>query len=98
MADRALLAQVLREHELGIVPESVREPLKYYGNNTCATRKLLAACLQQGVRQLVFSSTAAVYGIPAGGMAGEDAPPAPIPSIGVRHGLPDSRRHRHWSQ
>ena len=51
-----------------IVPESVRDPLKYYGNNTCATRNLLEACMRAGVRQLVFSSTAAVYGMPAGGI------------------------------
>ena len=90
--DRALLAEVLRAHEVGtvmhfaantIVPESVRDPLKYYGNNTCATRSLLEACLQQGVRQLVFSSTAAVYGIPADGMADEDAVPAPINPYGT---------------
>ncbi len=90
--DRVLLGQVLREHEVDtvmhfaantIVPESVRDPLKYYGNNTCATRSLLETCLQHGVRQLVFSSTAAVYGIPADGMASEDAPPAPINPYGT---------------
>ena len=55
-----------------IVPESVRDPLKYYGNNTCPTRNLLEACMQGGVQQFVFSSTAAVYGIPAAGLARED--------------------------
>jgi UDP-glucose 4-epimerase len=60
----------------------VRDPLKYYGNNTCATRSLLEACMQQGVRQFVFSSTAAVYGIPAGGIASEDMPLAPINPYG----------------
>ncbi len=92
VGDRALLGEVLREHEVDtvmhfaantIVPESVREPLKYYGNNTCATRNLLEACLQQGVRQLVFSSSASVYGIPDGGMAQEDSLLAPINPYGT---------------
>src|SRR5471032_1547924 len=48
-----------------IVPESVALPLKYYGNNTCSTRSLLQACIEHGVRHFVFSSTAAVYGMPA---------------------------------
>ena len=42
-----------------VVPESMSDPLKYYGNNTCATRSLLASCTAAGVRQVVFSSTAA---------------------------------------
>jgi UDP-glucose 4-epimerase len=41
-----------------IVPESVALPLKYHGNNTCATRSLLGACLEHGVKHFVFSSTA----------------------------------------
>jgi UDP-glucose 4-epimerase len=89
--DRDLVAAVLREHGIDtvmhfaantIVPESVREPLKYYGNNTCATRNLLDTCMRHGVRRLVFSSTAAVYGIPAGGIAHEDMPPAPVNPYG----------------
>jgi UDP-glucose 4-epimerase len=91
VGDRELVARVLQEYEVDtvmhfaahtIVPESVRDPLKYYANNTCATRSLLESCLRQGVRSLVFSSTAAVYGIPAGGMAAEDAPLAPINPYG----------------
>jgi UDP-glucose 4-epimerase len=91
VGNRALLEQVLREHEIDtvmhfaantIVPESVRDPLKYYGNNTCATRNLLEACMQQGVRQFVFSSTAAVYGMPAGGIASEDMALTPINPYG----------------
>jgi UDP-glucose 4-epimerase len=65
-----------------IVPESVRDPLKYYGNNTCATRSLLECCLEGEVRHFVFSSTAAVYGIPADGVAAEDTPTAPINPYG----------------
>ncbi len=90
--DRALLEHLVREHAVDtvmhfaahtVVPESVREPLKYYGNNTCTTRNLLQVCLQQEVRQLVFSSTAAVYGIPAGGFASEDMPLSPINPYGT---------------
>jgi UDP-glucose 4-epimerase len=66
-----------------IVPESDSEPLKYYGNNTCATRALLASCLEAGVKNFVFSSTAAVYGIPAEGVAAEDTPTAPINPYGT---------------
>ena len=92
VGDRALLARVLAEHRVGtvmhfaaktIVPESVREPLRYYGNNTAATRNLLEACMQSGARRFVFSSTAAVYGIPAGGVAREDMPLAPINPYGT---------------
>lgn len=65
-----------------IVPESVADPLKYYRNNTAASRTLLEKCLEVGVRHFVFSSTAAVYGIPATGLASEDSPLAPINPYG----------------
>jgi UDP-glucose 4-epimerase len=75
-SDRSLVSRLLVEHRIDtvlhfaahtIVPESVADPLKYYGNNTCATRSLLQCCSEAGVRHFVFSSTAAVYGIPDGG-------------------------------
>ena len=44
------------------VPESIEQPLLYYDNNTCATRALIEACINSGVGQFIFSSTAAVYG------------------------------------
>ena len=66
-----------------IVPESVADPLKYYGNNTCQTRSLLASCLRHGVKNFVFSSTAAVYGIPESGVAAEDSALAPINPYGT---------------
>jgi UDP-glucose 4-epimerase len=66
-----------------IVPESVENPLKYYGNNTCSTRALLESCLAAGVSHFVFSSTAAVYGIPASGFASEEMPTAPINPYGT---------------
>ena len=64
-------------------------PLKYYGNNTCSTRSLLQCCQEAGVKHFVFSSTAAVYGIPAGGIAAEDTPDAADQS--VRHVEADER-------
>ena len=89
--DRDIVRQLLREHRVDtvmhfaawtVVPESVREPLKYFGNNTCATRSLLECCLEAQVRHFVFSSTAAVYGIPADGVADESTPTVPINPYG----------------
>jgi UDP-glucose 4-epimerase len=90
--DRKLVDQVLAEHNVDtivhfaahtIVPESVSDPLKYYGNNTAATRSLLEAASNAGVKHFVFSSTAAVYGIPAAGVAAEETPTAPINPYGT---------------
>ena len=90
-SDRELVRRVLREHEIDsvldfaahtIVPESVSDPLKYYGNNTCGTRNLLECCQEAGVKHFIFSSTAAVYGIPEGDKAWEDTPTAPINPYG----------------
>ena len=66
-----------------IVPESVADPLKYYRNNTCASRTLLEHAVKAGVKHFVFSSTAAVYGIPPDGIAAEDSPKAPINPYGL---------------
>ena len=64
------------------VPESVANPLKYYRNNTANTRTLLECCVDAGVKHFVFSSTAAVYGIPSGGVAEESTPTVPINPYG----------------
>jgi len=64
-----------------IVPESVREPLKYYRNNTGSTGTLLECCLEAQVRHFVFPPTAAVYGTPAEGFAAESTPTGPDQSI-----------------
>ncbi len=66
-----------------IVPESVADPLKYYRNNTASSRTLLEAAASNGVKNFVFSSTAAVYGIPEGGKASEDSPTRPINPYGT---------------
>jgi len=92
MGNRKLVDQLLAEHNVDtivhfaahtIVPESVADPLKYYCNNTAATRSLLEAANHAGVKHFVFSSTAAVYGIPAGGVASEETPTAPINPYGT---------------
>ncbi|MBI1425213.1 MAG: UDP-glucose 4-epimerase GalE [Gammaproteobacteria bacterium] len=66
-----------------VVPESVTNPLKYYWNNTCSTRNLLEQCQKHGVKNFIFSSTAAVYGFPESGYASEDTPTAPINPYGT---------------
>jgi len=92
VGDRKITDALLAEHKVDtiihfaahtIVPESVSNPLKYYGNNTCSTRSLLEAASNAGVKHFVFSSTAAVYGIPATGLASEDSPNAPINAYGT---------------
>jgi len=66
-----------------VVPESVADPLRYYGNNTCASRTLLSHAIDAGVEHFVFSSTAAVYGIPADGTASEATATNPINPYGT---------------
>src|SRR5262249_55428347 len=65
-----------------VVPESVRQPLDYYKNNTVNSRDLIAASIKGGVRHFIFSSTAAVYGNPAQAPVNEDAPLAPVSPYG----------------
>ncbi len=77
-----------------VVPESVKEPAKYYKNNFCNTLNLVETCLEFDVKNLIFSSTAAVYGIPEKIPVSEDAPLKPINPYGrskvmVEHLLSD---------
>jgi len=65
------------------VPDSVCDPLGYYRNNTVNTRALLEAAVQKGIRQFIFSSTAAVYGNPASVPVTEDAPLNPMSPYGT---------------
>ncbi|WP_119680496.1 UDP-glucose 4-epimerase GalE [Indioceanicola profundi] len=65
-----------------VVPESVADPLKYYANNTSATRSLIGCCVEAGVERMIFSSTAAVYGTPDTRMVDEGAPTRPISPYG----------------
>jgi UDP-glucose 4-epimerase len=66
-----------------VVPESVSEPAKYYRNNTVNLLGLLDACNRHRVGRFVFSSTAAVYGLPPGGRVTEESPLAPISPYGA---------------
>jgi UDP-glucose 4-epimerase len=92
IADSALVAGLIREHGIGaimhfagsvVVPESVANPLKYYGNNTVKSRALIESAVEGGVSRFIFSSTAAVYGIPEKVPVAEDAPTAPINPYGA---------------
>jgi len=91
VGDAALLDRIIAEHGIDsvihfagsvVVPESVENPLKYYANNSCASRALIEACVKGGVQNFLFSSTAAVYGIPDTALVNEDAPTQPINPYG----------------
>lgn len=91
VGDMALVRRLLREYNVGlvmhfaartVVPESVADPLQYYDYNTSRTRNLVECCVESGVDAFVFSSTAAVYGIPDSGIASEDSPLRPINPYG----------------
>src|SRR5947209_10398994 len=92
VADRALVQRIFVEqgtqaimHFAGsiVVPESVENPLKYYGNNTVATHALLSAAVECGVKHILFSSTAAVYGAPEKVPVAEEDPKEPINPYGA---------------
>jgi UDP-glucose 4-epimerase len=89
--DQNLVAQIIREHKVdsiihfaaaAIVPDSVKDPLGYYRNNTVNSRALIETAIKDGVRQFIFSSTCAVYGNPAQVPVTEDTPAAPISPYG----------------
>lgn len=91
VADSRLVTDILSEHRVDtvlhfaartVVPESVRDPMRYYADNACAMHNLLTCCASADVRNFVFSSSAAVYGSPASGIAGEDTQTAPINPYG----------------
>lgn len=92
--DAALVSQLLEEHQIDsvmhfaahtIVPESVENPLKYYGNNTRSTLNMLQCCQAANVNKFIFSSTAATYGIPEDDTkpCSETLPTAPINPYGM---------------
>jgi UDP-glucose 4-epimerase len=91
IGDGALVRRVLAKHGCRtvmhfagsiIVSESTREPLRYYRNNVVASHGLIEACVAAGVESFVFSSSAAVYGMPDRCPVGEDAPTRPINPYG----------------
>jgi UDP-glucose 4-epimerase len=90
--DGAAVGEVIQKHGVTavlhfagyiVVPESVKDPLKYYENNVCASRNLAEACVRNGVERFIFSSSAAVYGDPVISPTPESAPPAPINPYGT---------------
>ena len=92
VADRTLVGRVLRERQIGaimhfagsiVVPESVEQPLEYYRNNTLASHSLISAAVTAGVKHILFSSTAAVYGAPDRVPILEDYPRLPINPYGA---------------
>jgi UDP-glucose 4-epimerase len=91
LADFRLLVDTLRDCKVEVVMhfaafievgESMEQPLKYYENNVCNTRNLLAAMEETGVERFVFSSSAAVYGMPAKVPITEEMPKNPINTYG----------------
>jgi UDP-glucose 4-epimerase len=86
-----LVADLIRAHAVTeiihfaasiVVPDSVRDPLGYYRNNTMNARALLEVAVTAGVRHFIFSSTAAVYGNPASVPVTENAQLAPMSPYG----------------
>lgn len=91
LADTKGLDALMREEQFSavlhfagsiVVPESVENPLKYYQNNTNNTTELLRLAVANAIPRFIFSSTAAVYGMPATECVAEDSPTQPINPYG----------------
>jgi UDP-glucose 4-epimerase len=89
--DQTLVGRIIRDYGIDaiihfaasiVVPDSVRDPLVYYRNNTSNSRALIECAVSGGVQHFIFSSTAAVYGNPAESPVNEDAPTQPISPYG----------------
>jgi UDP-glucose 4-epimerase len=92
IADSELISRIISKHKVDavmhfagsvVVPESVENPLKYYHNNTAKSRSLIDSVIAGGVRHMIFSSTAATYGIPDESPVREDMPTVPINPYGT---------------
>jgi UDP-glucose 4-epimerase len=90
--DQNLVSSILNAHKVTailhfaasiVVPDSLRDPLGYYRNNTMNTRSLLETAVKAGVEQFIFSSTAAIYGNPDKLPVAEDAPTKPMSPYGT---------------
>jgi UDP-glucose 4-epimerase len=104
LADYELVAETLKRYKVEAVMhfaasidvrESVEEPLKYYQNNVSNTQTLLSAMEEAGVERLVFSSTAAVYGVPEKVPIREDSATAPINPYGETKLAAERLCHEH---
>jgi UDP-glucose 4-epimerase len=91
VGDQRLVSSLIDQYEVEavihfagstIVPESMKDPLGYYRNNTANSRTLIEAAVKGGVRHFIFSSTAAVYGNPARVPVAEDDPTVPLSPYG----------------
>ncbi len=91
VGNKSLVEQIINDYSIievihfagsTIVPESVAKPLRYYANNTAASRNLIEVCVQQNVNRFIFSSTAAVYGKPSITTVTENTPTVPISPYG----------------
>lgn len=91
VANQRLVGEVIKEYAVDaiihfagsiVVPESMTNPLGYYHNNTVKSRDLIACAVYSGVKHFIFSSTAAVYGMPKKSPVAEDSPLAPISPYG----------------
>jgi UDP-glucose 4-epimerase len=91
VGDQDLVTTVIRKYNVDaiihfagsiVVPESVSDPLGYYQNNTVNSRALIEVAVATGVKNFIFSSTAAVYGNPKQTPVSEDASPAPMSPYG----------------
>src|SRR5215470_14967817 len=90
--DERLVGNIIAQHKVEsiihfagsvVVPESMRDPLGYYQNNTMTTRNLLNVAVKRNIDKFIFSSTAAVYGNPEQMPVGEDAPTRPLSPYGT---------------
>jgi UDP-glucose 4-epimerase len=90
-ADEDLVEGVINSHRIEsiihfagsvVVPESMRDPLAYYRNNTMTTRSLLNVAVKCNIKRFIFSSTAAVYGNPDQVPVPETAPTRPMSPYG----------------
>jgi len=91
IGDSSLVGAILSKHRIDavihfaastVVPDSVAEPLRYYANNTSACCTFIETCVQHGTTKIIFSSTAAVYGMGSDAPVREDAPVQPISPYG----------------
>jgi UDP-glucose 4-epimerase len=91
VGDKDLVRRLLRHNQIDavihfagsvVVPESVANPLAYYLNNTCTSRSLIESVIEGRVKHFIFSSTAAVYGVPKTNPVAENARLEPISPYG----------------